>query len=312
MKFRQQDEPKPRKRRKARGHNSGLLVAHRAFAPLIGLWGVLLAGLTVMVLPPALIETALRHTMIASLGLPLQPILAGLTALVLGGGLFMIAAGLNRRARRRAGTPSVAERAVRSVRPIDPMRDLGSRSLDDPLETMPFASRGEEASEPRPEPAIEPAPAPRELDLAGFAAIPGRNAVWVEETPEPLPLAEAAEDFAAEPLAPEPVVSAPVTELRQSAPLPDPGTAALARLRAVAPSELSLAEMVERFAGALHEHRTSPPARALTAADLAAREAALAEALKALAALSGDTTGDHAREPLRAALAQLQTRRGAA
>jgi hypothetical protein len=97
--------------------------------------------------------------------------------------------------------------------------------------------------------------------------------------------------------------------LREPEPLPEPGTAALARLRAVPTSELSMAEMVERFAGALHEHRASPPTRALSAADLAAREAALAEALKALAALSGGDASDKSREPLRAALAQLQAPR---
>ena len=79
---------------------------------------------------------------------------------------------------------------------------------------------------------------------------------------------------------------------------------------------LSLAEMVERFAGALHEHRETQPVRALGASDLAAREAALAEALKALAALSGGTTAPAVQpsrdEPLRDALAQLQPRRGAA
>jgi len=108
------------------------------------------------------------------------------------------------------------------------------------------------------------------------------------------------------------VISTPVTSLRKSAPVPDPGTAALARLRAVAPSELSIVEMVERFAGALHEHRTSPPTKAVSAADLAAREAALAQALKALAALSGESLGDDAREPPRSALAGLQPRRGTA
>ena len=313
MKFGQQDRPKQRAPRKASGRTVGSLVAHRAFAPIIGLWGSMLGGLTIMVLPSALIEQALSGTMIGAWGLPVQPIAAAIAALVLGGGLFAIAAVASHRVRRVAGEPSVVKR---SVRPIDPVRDLGISSLDDPIETTPFATPAWHDAEV-PDVAPEPQTVPRELELSEFAELPGRNAVWVEEVAEPvaqhapqpatepLPVAEPL----AEPVAAEPVIDTPVTALRQAAPLPDPGTAALARLRAQPTSELSMAEMVERFAGALHEHRTSPPTRALTAADLAAREAALAEALKALAALSGESTGDVAKEPLRAALAQLQTPR---
>jgi hypothetical protein len=212
------------------------------------------------------------------------------------------------------------------VWPIDPARDLGSRSIDDPIETMPFATpawRDAEVEEPapvgsaqpQPEPQPEPEPvadaAPRALDLSEFAEMPGRNAVWVEDLPETDTMPEAAP-------ASEPVAYAPVTALRQPepapAPLPEPGTAALARLRSVPPSELSLPQMVERFAVALHQHRTTPAARALTAAEIAAREAALAEALRALATLSGTRFGDPATGPaedaLSAALSQLHTRRG--
>jgi len=315
MKSGQQGQTARRKRKKGA---TGSLAAHRAFAPMLGLWGALLGGLAVMVLPPALIEAVTGGTAVAALGGLVQPVIAGLSAVVLGGVLFIAGSAASRRARRRAARPSVAELAVRRVRPIDPARDLGSLSLDDPLETMPFATPAwRDTEESAPEPEIEPeiadqaAPAPRELDLSEFAAFPGRNAVWVEEPdltevpadvlpdPEPFILTEALPAEA-------PVASAPVTVLHEAVPLPEPGTAALARLRAVPTSELSMAEMVERFAGALHEHRASPPTRALSAADLAAREAALAEALKALAALSGDDTPDKAREPLRAALAQLQ------
>jgi hypothetical protein len=83
-------------------------------------------------------------------------------------------------------------------------------------------------------------------------------------------------------------------------------------LRAAPPEQLSLAEMVERFAGALHEHRETGPRRPMTPKDIAAREAALAEALRALAALSGDDRPAPAREPLADALTRLQGVRGAA
>lgn len=311
MTWGQQDQPQRKRRKRA----SGSLVAHRAFAPALGLWGLALAGATVMVVPSALIQTAAAGTYIASLGALAQPLLAAFAGVLLGGLLFAVAGLASVRARRRAEAPSVAERAVRNIRPIDPARDLGSRSLDDPIEAAPFAKPAgqdepvaepeaqeiaapEPEPEPEPEPDFEAEPAPVAMDLATFAALPGRNAVWVEEAAAPEPVVD---ETAA------PVLSASVSTL----PMPEPGNAALARLRAIPPSELSLAEMVERFAGALHEHRANPPTRSLSAADLAAREAALAEALKALAALSGEDASSSVREPLQAALAQLQAPRRA-
>ncbi len=308
-------------------------MVHRVFAPMLGLWGALLAGLTVVVLPQPLIEAATRGTFIETLGALAQPLIAGLAAAVLGSALFVSAAAATRRARRRSSMLSVAELAVRRVHPIDPIHDLGSRRLDDPIVETPFATPAwQEVASPAPEPEPEPEPqpepkpkpelqvAPLALDLDAFAAHPGRNGVWVEEVTaneaKDAPEAEGAPE--ALPVAPPgegpvegPVARAPVTALPEAVSLPAPGTAALARLRAVPPSELSLAEMVERFAGALHEHRASPPTRALTAADLAAREAALAEALKALAALSGEDGSSPVREPLRAVLAQLHAPRKA-
>jgi hypothetical protein len=83
---------------------------------------------------------------------------------------------------------------------------------------------------------------------------------------------------------------------------------AIERLRAVPPSELSLVQMVERFAAALHEHQSTPAG----STGLAARDAALAEALKALAVLSRDSEAQTQSEPVRAALGRLQELRGAA
>jgi hypothetical protein len=83
---------------------------------------------------------------------------------------------------------------------------------------------------------------------------------------------------------------------------------AIERLRAVPPSELSLVQMVERFAAALHEHQSTPAGSTC----LAARDAALAEALKALALLSRDSEAQTQSEPVRAALGRLQELRGAA
>lgn len=366
------------------------LVASRFFAPAVGVWGAALGGLAVMVMPESVLLSVTEGTLIATYDVPLQPLVAGVMAFALGGLLFAIAASRSARARRQSNPASIVNGISRKVSPIDPARDLGSTSIDDPVETMPFVSpawrdadvpdhHDEEPDDgmvvphfmrhamPEPEdeaefdswhepdaaalrevpaeapdaqplphaisdPLADPEPAPAlpesvpiALDLAEFAELPGRNAVWVEEpaapavsepAPAPTPVLVAADPVAApaEAAAPEP---APAKPRRGTAPLqpPLPGTAALARLRAVPASELSMAEMVERFAGALHEHRASAPVRSLNAAELAAREAALMEALKALAALSGigaPPEAEDAEQPLRTALRQLQPHRGAA
>jgi hypothetical protein len=338
------------------------LFAHPLFAPGVSMWAALLGGLVVTVLPVELIAALTEGTMIATFDVPMKPLLAGGLSLVLGIVVFVIAARRSAKARRRLNPYAVGNAVSRKVNPIDPARDLGSTSIDDPIETMPFASpawrdadldaHGEDedwdvsgadadfiapapawreaelragdnrlpwptmtpsasavAREPAPEFALPPASAakaPRELDLAAFAQVPGRNAVWVE-TPSPVPAPAAA---------PSPAPQAEGSRAALIVP-PAPGTAALSRLRAVPANELSIAQMVERFAGALHEHRANAPAHALSAAELAAREAALAEALKALAVLSGvepaPAPAPADREaPLRAALTQLQPRRGAA
>ncbi len=337
MKSGQKDRAKQQRKRGGNSKRpSGTLVVNKAFAPILGLWGALLGGLVIMVLPPMLITDATQGTLIATFDMPTQATIAGCIAVVLGTVLFLAAGAKSAEARRRRTPSSIVGAVSRRVRPIDPARDLGSKSLDDPIETMPFATpawRDADVSapapapvakrnaepEPMPEPVATPAVAeesvPLALDLAQFAELPGRNAVWVEEPAAPAPVRA---PVAVAVAAPAPEHVAPVAELRRPAPrLPQPGTAALARLRALPTSELSLVEMVERFAGALHEHRENAPARALNAEEIAARGTALSEALKALAALSGDFANrapadDHAHEPLRAALSQLQPRRGAA
>ncbi|WP_379921777.1 hypothetical protein [Erythrobacter sp. R86502] len=313
MKMGQQGQPKPRKRDKSKTHNRESLVAHRIFAPMMGLWGALLAGLPILVIPAPLFDQMARGTMVDASALPAQPIMAAGAAVILGGAFFALASLANRHKRKRHEPSSVASRAIRSIRPIDPAQDLGSRSLDEPLAAMPFASRADqspkiELSSP------EKAAAPRELDLAAFADLPGRNAVWIEENVagQGDDSAHGKNESAAQKSGPSPVTSLHARAPQPQPFQPHPGTAALNRLRAVAPSELSLVEMVERFAGALHDHRTTPPAPSMSAADLAAREAALAEALRALAALGGHSEVADTRDPLRNALAQLQTRRGAA
>lgn len=293
----QHDRSEPGKVSRAASHRPQTLADHRAFAPLLGLWGAALAGLSILVLPSSLVTSAAKGTGLVLLGALLQAVLAALAALLLGGLMYLLASRWRREKRRHAHAPSIVTMAGHHVRALDPQRDLGSTSFDAPIVSKQPVP---------PAPPIADTPPPRALDLGEFAELPNRNAVWVEDGPETQSETPTA--------APAEVPIAPVV-LRSVSKPAHPGTAALARLRATPPHELSLAEMVERFAGALHEHREIAPGKVPGGRDLAAREAALAEALKALASLSGRPakTADLSQEdPLRDALTRLQGLRGAA
>lgn len=325
----QQDQPVTQGEGKARPKRSRSLAAHRAFAPMLGIWGAALAGLSVIVLPARMFAAAGRQAGLMLPAMAVQAALAVMAALVLGGVLYRVARGMGSKSRLAASeAPSIISAATRRLRTIDPQRDLGSASLDAPVTIMPFGARfgGDEIVVPIVDLPPEP---PRSLDLAEFAEFPGRNAVWVEEAPAAIAAQEAArqeQDAPGEMIANDPdSVGNHIDEAAcQPSPLapaaepqiPHPGAAALAQLRAKPPEQLSLIQMVERFAGALHEHRAAPPGKAITGQDIAGREAALAEALRALAALSGESNGPAAPtatdEPLRDALSRLQGIRGAA
>jgi hypothetical protein len=304
----------------------GPLTRHPLFAAVLGLWGAALGGLVTLVLPRALVLEACAEIGLARLDATAPFVLAAIAALVLGGALYAIAsrvAQAARKARRRKPAASLAAMAVQQVRTIDPVKDLGIASLDEPVETMPFAGlkpvlADEDTDADAPFCATQPSPpAPLELDLAEFGALPGRNAVWVEG-PEPL-VPETAAEAAPKPepeLEPDiaPVaVAAPVELAAAPRRVPPPvSPSAIERLRSVPTSELSLVQMVERFAAALHEHQSAPPGHAGRHADQARRDAALAEALKALTAFSPDSDDAPQGDPLRAALSRLQELRGAA
>jgi hypothetical protein len=268
------------------------LRAHPLFTPVITVWGALLGGVVTLVLPAGLVLTVAAKIGLGGLDELSRHVLAALAALVAGAAMLIVGKALTAGPRRMANTPSLLAPAVRPVSTIDPARELGSSSLDAPVEAMPFsfvAPENEPETAPEPE---SPAP-PLSLDLAEFAAMPGRNGVWVEEQEIVTELDTVVQSVAAP--APPPV---------------SPG--AIERLRAVPISELSLVQMVERFAAALHERQSAPPRAAGDWADMAGREAALAEALKALAALSHDSKSAAGNEPLRDALTRLQELRGAA
>jgi hypothetical protein len=277
------------------------LAQHPAFAPLLGGWGAALGGLTVLVLPGALVAPALAAMRLGDLGPVGQPMLAMVAALIGGSVLLIAASRTARKARQLADAPSLAMMAARRLRPINPKADLGIASLDEPL----AAPGPGPATAPAPATASEPAP-PVALDLAQFAALPGRNAVWVEES-APVPAAPAPNPAPAP--APVAVAAAAVPAPRR----PAPSDAAIAQLRARPPEELSLVKMVERFAAAMHEHQAAAPGRiAHDAETAAAREAALAEALKTLAALGDDRTAPRTTRPMQDVVRRVHGLRGAA
>jgi hypothetical protein len=309
---------KAEKQRRIRGarRSRPTVRAHALFVPILAIWGALLGGLVTLALPAGAVLAAAANIGLGALDEMSRFILAGVAALVIGSVMLVIGRLLASKADPRKDMPSIASMGVPQVRTIDPASELGSDSFDAPVETMPFAAAEAQREPvaklaPEPEPVVlaevpAPAPAsPQELDLAQFAVLEGRNAVWIEEpvaatmpslvVPEPAPAPAPAP-------APE-----PATIMRRAQPRP-PRPSAIERLRAVPPSELSLVQMVERFAAALHEHQSTPAG----STGLAARDAALAEALKALAVLSRDSEAQTQSEPVRAALGRLKELRGAA
>ena len=144
---------------------------------------------------------------------------------------------------------------------------------------------------------------PRALDLEQFGELSGRDGVWVEEASSPEP------EVSAEPA------------LQQVEPAQTPKNA-LDKLRQTPAEDLSLVEMVERFAAALHDHQVQERKR--YAAGQGARETALAEALKALSLFTeagfdkadrapvSDSDIGQTEDELRSALERLQQMRGAA
>ena len=255
---------------------------------------------------------------------------------------------------RRKPAPALTSDAVR---PINPALDLGSDSLDAPFESLPPSFRDDEiepddasddiwpaladraveqpvdeaedvfelvaadsfddetASEQEPdEDAIEASGGVDHpgLDLAAFAAIMDEETRDFEAR-----RAQAQRDRVNRAKAGHPAGGGRFFAARAMAPN------GLAKLRETPPENLSLVELVERFAAALHDTQDKP-VRAIAAGN-AGREKALAEALKALETLTrghpgGTASGAAPSAPalteterdLREALTRLQRVRGAA
>ncbi len=288
------------------------IAAHRAFVGMLTAWGAALGAGSVMVLPRAMIMQAAMWTSLAGLGPFARYGLAALAALLLGGIALMIATAIRQRHAKTGSVDPVAAMLTDAVRPIDPISELGSESLDSPIEDQPAL----EALGNTDEHSSETLDHPREMGLEEFGALPGRDAVWVAE-PDTSDQPEIHPALEAEP-------ATPIADTEQDNDAPAPGLSAIEKLRSVPPGDLSLVQMVERFAAALHE-RQAAERRNPEMARSPGRDAALADALRALGVLSetgyGSIKGidgkdaehlhDTTRE-LREALGKLQWLSGAA
>ncbi|MBV7258756.1 hypothetical protein [Erythrobacter crassostreae] len=319
----------------------------RGFVPLIGAWGALLGALCVIVLPTSTVLRMAMATGLSGLGNAATYVFAALAALIVGG---IAAAGAIAFKRREFG-PAEAEwddsTLVEGLEPIDPTAELGSDSLDAPIDVEPFSAAEidhdfETGAEPLElmEEALdldsdqiseaefkEELEKPRELALAEFGEISGRDGVWVEEVSDEIEdndnLPEV-DDWSAwvDPdveRTVEPSIEAPL-----AAQIAPSAKTALEKLRQAPVEELSLVHMVERFAAALHDHQDAERKRpgSLRSPD---KDASLASALKALTLFTEDgfdadleltdANADALRDTtrdLRDALAKLQDLRGAA
>jgi hypothetical protein len=342
-------------------------VRHKVFVPVLAGWAAALGGLSVLMLPGAVFASLLITTGLAALDGLARPVLALIAAAVCGLAGFVAALALRRSLSPDPRGHILGEVAARRIHPIDPTSELGSESLDAPLDQgsgMDLSEHLRESLATTTEP-------------DGEDSSPDWGAHWLQE--EPFELGEnhalggeAGEDAAAsdaagecEPL-PEAPIAQPAPEPRdmvwtigseaEVAPAPEPDAPldpvpleepqfdqpqpapanGIERLRQARPEDLSLVELVERFAAALHDHQLN--ARRRAAADQArtdgedasvpARDAALAEALKALSQFTqgdaetesseGEQAGQSAsrvgntERALRNALAHLQDMRGAA
>ena len=355
--------------------SANALVAHKIFVPLLTIWGAILFGGALLVLPGSAILRISTLTGLGAMGGFAQFVFAAIAAVLGGLTIFFFASGFRNRTLKHEPQDAVASALVsRRSQTINPTVDLGSESLDAPIEQIPFAgeeegefeelpeslfdtaddTQGAEALETERQPTLgelaernyeldepeepkstsnsdetpgftrrhfkaaliescegatcEAAPTeellrkkpvrdeaskPRELDLSEFAEMPGRDAVWVEEP------AEQEEETSA--------------------------ATALEKLRQRPPAELSMVEMVERFAGALHERQKAERERRPGAPQ---RDSALAEALKALSMFNeygfdpsalanpdpeiASAELSRTERDLRDALSKLQNLRGAA
>ncbi|MEL6529582.1 MAG: hypothetical protein AAFQ27_06440 [Pseudomonadota bacterium] len=357
---------------KMRRRNRRPISTHPFFVPSLAIWGALLAGLTVLVLPGDIINRITTVTALGVLDNFARYFFAALAALMGAACGYFTAIKWRSMVAARSGT--IVDDASDQVRPIDPVAELGSDSLDAPIEEEPAdeelleldvpvdahqfdTTDDQEVTEPietlelgaeqeaDPEPQVEV----EAIDpLKDEHCKPAKDADEPFDRPllrrkrpreKPFELVQALGDHRARQAA----LHKDLLDLGEFTQLSDHKQAnesngrpsktdhaptAIDKLRAVPPQDLSLMQMVERLAVALHERQEAARAKPQTEQAFE-RDAALAEALKALSLFTesgrapqteraendhdpaNETTGGKEAE-LRDALSKLHDMRGAA
>ncbi|MEL6878340.1 MAG: hypothetical protein AAGL68_09620 [Pseudomonadota bacterium] len=255
------------------------------FVPLLTVWGAALAGLTIAVLPASAIANIANLTPLNEL----SRLALGLLAALLGG---LIAFAIARAIRNAVSTPApkanLMEAAQDDAQDVELSEDRSSDRPTTPIDFEELAGVLEELEE-APTDAVRSQPF-EETTVEGISVEPPE-----ELLEEPLELGEIGEMLEAfeTPEAPAPTdisepQADPAPELPPPPPPPLPEDApdflkgsAVDGLRRMPTADLSLMQMVERFATALHAHQAVHGAGAQPR-----RDAALAEGLRALSMFS--------------------------
>ncbi|MEL6487613.1 MAG: hypothetical protein AAFQ13_10790, partial [Pseudomonadota bacterium] len=132
---------------------SPAIAAHPIFLPALGIWGAALAGMSVLMLSRVMIARISMVAGLGALGSGASYVYAAVAAVI--GAVMALIAGFaiqrlakrSARAKRSRGRRAISENIGRHMRPIDPASDLGSESLDAPIDDVPFANTPENASE---------------------------------------------------------------------------------------------------------------------------------------------------------------------
>ena len=259
---------------------------------VLAVWGAAVPGFAVLALSSVDIARVSMFLGLGALGWAAKLVYATLAALV--GGLAMFAAGtvLAKFHAPRSSECFFASLGDESVRPIDPTADLGSDSLDAPLEAMPF-SRPERQEEPSAVDAYlngETTPDAIKHESSETSDQPQTSDVEADNKFEDdsLDLGAFERILDDEPESGPAVVNGPDLKARSSfaaISASQQPASGIEKLRAVPPEELSLVQLVERFAAALHDAQDAAPqdfTGSRAAHGDAERERALATALKAL------------------------------
>lgn len=338
---------------------------HPRFALILALWGGALGAGGVLALSSVDIARISMVVGLGALGALVKLVYAAVAGLVGGLVLFALATLIARHFSPRSHTCFFATLGEDRIHPIDPAADLGSESLDAPLETMPFAGAQEaEFDEPELgeeeifEEGARDEPPPLELETHMVAEpFEGDDLASLEPSDDHEKRDDREQHDDREPQAETQSpglnfdaftrIMANETEVLETrlskvetpalqasdenvASFAQPGTG-IEKLRSVPPEDLSLVQLVERFAAALHEAQdaaTGDLAKDHAANGNAERERALATALKALDLFTKDGVETQtnaakasagapsaigtAQSELRAALSELQSVKGAA